>query len=411
MIKNELKNTLIFMFRALSFNFRYNESMTTQKISTFLIFIVFIIFISLGLPDSVMGSAWPAIRQTYSFPIDMIGILGAIQLGFSFCSTILYPKLAKIWTMDKFIIFSTLLTILGLATLGLGSTFFTMLLSCILLGFGQGSVDITVNDFAAKHFSNSLMNFLHAFYGVGVMASSFIVAFSLQPHRSWQLGVAIISFFQILILILAILTRSKFKEKTVLTSDNKLKDADSKLKLSHFILPLFYFFYALELLIGRFYSSFAVEHLHFSMAAGAAITSFYWTGLTIGRFMTGFTARWFSTQTIILFHLSLLILGIILGFIPQLFIQYLSGTLLGLGLAPLYPMGMKQTYNIYSDSIAKRVISLNIAFATIGMFIIPIPLGWIFEQFGFASYPFIIGGFGIILSGLCWQIYTKVIKK
>lgn len=215
--------------------------MSTRRISTFLIFIVFIIYISLGLPDSIMGSAWPAIRQTYSYPVDMIGILGAIQLGFSFSSTLVYPKLARHWTLDKFIIFSTILTVVGLIALGAGKTFWPMFISCVLLGFGQGSVDIAINDFSAKYFSNSLMNFLHGFYGIGVMASSFIMTFSMQGNNKWQLGVWIITLSQILILMLCFATRNRFKEKAEShTKEHSIKE--QKLNFKYFILPLFYFF-------------------------------------------------------------------------------------------------------------------------------------------------------------------------
>ncbi|WP_374286064.1 sugar MFS transporter [Lactococcus sp.] len=378
--------------------------MSAKKISRFLIFIVFIIYISLGLPDSIMGSAWPSIRQSYHFPVDMIGILGAIQLGFSFCSTLVYPKLAKYWTLDIFILFSTTLTVFGLLALGLGATFFPMLLSCVLLGFGQGSVDIAINDYSAKHFSNSLMNFLHAFYGIGVMASSFIMTYAIQSG-SWQLGVWIITLSQFAILLLAFVTRNKFKEKAEITET--ATETTEKLQLKHFLLPSFYFFYALELIIGRFYSSFAVETLHFSMATGAAITSFYWAGLTVGRFLTGFTARHFSQRSIIYSHLILLIFGSVLCFIPSEIAQYFSGSLLGLGLAPLYPTGMKKAYELYSGPIAQRIISYNIAFATIGMFLLPIPLGWIFEQFSFTFYPLVIVIFTILLGLILVLIYQK----
>ncbi len=384
--------------------------MSTRRISTFLIFIVFIIYISLGLPDSIMGSAWPAIRQTYSYPVDMIGILGAIQLGFSFSSTLAYPKLARHWTLDKFIIFSTILTVVGLIALGAGKTFWPMFISCVLLGFGQGSVDIAINDFSAKYFSNSLMNFLHGFYGIGVMASSFIMTFSMQGNNKWQLGVWIITLSQILILMLCFATRNRFKEKAEIhTKEHSIKE--QKLNFKYFILPLFYFFYAIELIIGRFYSSFAVEHFHWSMATGAAITSFYWAGLTIGRFLTGFTARFMSGRTIIYVHCVILLIGGGLGFIPLVAIQYLSGILLGIGLAPLYPMGMKKAYDLYDASIAQRIISFNIAFATIGMFLLPIPLGWMFEVWGFSLYPTIILAFILLLSLLLAFIYRKKTVK
>ncbi|RZI49182.1 MFS transporter [Lactococcus kimchii] len=382
--------------------------MTTKKLSPFLIFIVFIIFISLGLPDSVMGSAWPAIRQTYGFSIDMIGIFGAIQLGFSFCSTLVYPFLAKRWTIDRFILFSTLLTIFGLFALGFGQTTPYMLISCLFLGFGQGSIDITVNDFSAKHFSNSLINFLHGFYGIGVSLSSFIMTFAVQPGRSWQLGVWIITIVQILILLLAYFTRDKFREKAEVQQEEK---SNEKLKFHHFLLPLFYFFYALELLVGRFYSSFAVEHLHLSLAVGAAITSFYWTGLTIGRFLTGFTAQFWTGRTIVLVHTSFLFLGALLGFFPYVSLQYCSGILLGLGLAPLYPLGMKQVYNRYSGGVAQKVISFNMAFANFGMFFLPIPVGWLFEQLGFGLYPLVMFLFAIALILLCLKIYQKTEKS
>lgn len=385
--------------------------MSNKKISPFLIFLVFIIFISLGLPDSIMGSAWPAIRETYGFSVDLIGILSAIMLGFSLCSTLIYPRLSKIWSMDKFIIYSTLLTIIGLIALSLGHTIFPILLACVLLGFGQGSIDIVINDFAAKHFTNSLMNFLHAFYGVGISASSFIMTFAVQPGQHWQLGVLIITVSQLAILFLAFFNRAKFAKEAdspeFEQTPPKENEPPEKLSLRHFLLPSFYFFYAVEVVIGRFYSSYAVEHLHLSMTTAAAITSFYWSGLTVGRFLTGFTAQRLSSKAIVILHVIFLIIGSIMGFFPFPLLQYVSGLLLGLGLAPLYPLVMKSTYEKYSAPLARRIISLNMTFVMAGMLLFPIFLGFLFEELGFSFYPLIIAGLSFILIILLYCIYKK----
>ena len=162
------------------------------KIGTFIILVNFLIYIGLGLPDAIMGSAWPAVRQTYHVNVNYVGCLTMISLAFSFISTLLYPKLAKAMTMASIMLMSMGFVMIGILLLFWGEATILLILASVALGLGQGAIDIAINDYAAKHFTSGLMSILHGMYGVGITLNSLILAISLLFPTGWRIGVLII---------------------------------------------------------------------------------------------------------------------------------------------------------------------------------------------------------------------------
>lgn len=374
------------------------------KIGTFIILVNFLIYIGLGLPDAIMGSAWPAVRQTYHVNVDYVGYLTMISLAFSFISTLLYPRLAKAMTMASIMLMSMGFVMIGILLLLWGEATILLILASVALGLGQGAIDIAVNDYAAQHFTSGLMSILHGMYGVGVTLSSLILAISLLFPTGWRIGVLIIGVLQLLIMLFVYQTRQEFAEKD--NGSDTATETGGKLRGADWLLPIFYFFYSVELVVGKYLSSYAVDRLKLSDSLAANATTLFWAGLMVGRFLTGLTTKWFSNKQLILGHIVLTFGGMGLLFVPNTAALLCSSFAIGLGLSALYPLMMMVPYERHDDQTAKLMVSRNLAFCQAGMVVLPLITGWVYQAAGATTMPLI----GFILVAVMLGLTVKILK-
>jgi MFS family permease len=357
----------------------------------------FIIYISLGLPDSILGSAWPSMRQSYGMGANQVSYLTTIMLVFSFLSSMLYTKISRYLTVAHVIFISMLLVIIGLILMLVTSNPVILFISTPFMGIGQGAIDVTVNHFAAKHLPSSLMSLLHGFYGVGVSLSAAILTFFLSTFSSWRLAIGFIAVVEILILGLILFYRAYFSEHD---AEKHLPDKDKshqKFKLSYFITPLFYFFYAIEGVCGVFLATYYVENFQVKSAQAAFLTTLFWLGLTVGRFLTGALTTFLSDKKIILSHLLLLVAMSALLFLPPSGYTTVIVFMLGLAMSALYPLMMMRPNQLYPEVIAKQVISYNVGFCLLGILVFPLVFGALFKIFSFGIFPLLLLAISLIL--------------
>ncbi|HCN74072.1 MFS transporter [Pseudolactococcus plantarum] len=370
----------------------------------------FIIYISLGLPDSILGSAWPSMRQSYGMAADQVSYLTTIMLLFSFLSSMLYTKISKYLTVAKVIVISMVFVIIGLILMMITSNPVILFLTTPFLGIGQGAIDVTVNHFAAKHLPSALMSLLHGFYGLGVSLSAAILTFFLSTFASWRLAILAIAVIEVLILLLIVIYRDQFAERDTSHQANKATDAlsrDSRFNLRHLLHPIFYFFYAIEGIVGIYMATYYVENFHVKPAQAAFYTTLFWLGLMFGRFLTGALTRVLSDKKILCAHLVLLlIMSALLGLPPSAYTSLMI-FIFGLSLSPLYPLMMMLPNQLYPEIIAKRVISYNVGFCLLGILVFPLIFGEVFNQVGFAIFPILILGIALILLGLALLIFNQ----
>ena len=355
-----------------------------------LVVLNFIIYISLGLPDSILGSAWPSMRQSYEMGASQVSYLTTIMLLFSFFSSMLYTKIAKYLTVAQVILTSMLCVIIGLILMMITSNPIVLFLATPFMGIGQGAIDVTVNHFAAKHLPSALMSLLHGFYGVGVSMSAAILTFFLSTFSSWRFAIGAIALFEILILLLIFVYRRHFAERDdsqEMTPQKTNAETTQKFKLGYLINPIFYFFYAIEAVTGIFLATYYVENFQVNSAQAAFFTTLFWLGLMVGRFVTGALTRFMQDKTIIYSHIGLLLLMSITLFLPPGL--YTMGTvfLLGLAMAPLYPLMMMLPNQMYPELIAQRVISYNVGFCMLGILVFPLLFGALFKILSFSIFP------------------------
>lgn len=384
--------------------------MTRKPILSALVVINFIIYISLGLPDSILGSAWPSMRETYGMGASQISYLTTIILLFSVLSSLLYTKIARYFTTAQVIFTSMILVIIGLVLMMMTSNPWVLFIATPFMGIGQGAIDVTVNHFAAKHLPSSLMSLLHGFYGVGVSMSSAILTFFLANFSSWRLAIVTIAMLEVVILGLVFIYRRHFSEPDDEALDHHndgRHQVSQKFKLSYLINPLFYFFYAIEGVVGVFLATYYVEAFQVSSAEAAFFTTLFWLGLMFGRFLTGALTRFFSDRAILFGHLLLLVVMSLTLLLPPGAYTVLTAFILGLAMSSLYPLMMMVPNRIYSEPIAKQVISYNVGFCMLGTLIFPLIFSGLFKSLGFGIFPYLICGLTLVLCIIAGYIFKK----
>lgn len=414
-IERKIKATHVIIVESALFRFlirhRLTEVTMSKKVTlSTLVVLNFIIYISLGLPDSILGSAWPSMRQSYEMGASQVSYLTTIMLLFSFFSSMLYTKIAKYLTVAQVILTSMLCVIIGLILMIITSNPIVLFLATPFMGIGQGAIDVTVNHFAAKHLPSSLMSLLHGFYGVGVSMSAAILTFFLSTFSSWRFAIGAIALLEILILLLIFVYRRHFAERDdsqESTSHKTNAATNQKFKLSYLTNPIFYFFYAIEAVMGIFLATYYVENFQVNSARAAFFTTLFWLGLMVGRFVTGALTGFMQDKTIIYSHLGLLILMSFTLFLPPGL--YTMGTvfLFGLAMSPLYPLMMMLPNQMYPEPIAQKVISYNVGFCMLGILVFPLLFGALFKILSFRIFPTLILMLTIILSVLVALIFKQ----
>ncbi|QTL97411.1 MFS transporter [Iocasia frigidifontis] len=371
-----------------------------------LLIIIYISFISLGLPDSLLGSAWPVMYKDLSVVVSYAGIIAMIIAAGTVISSFLSTRFIKRYGTGMVTIISVAMTALALIGFGLSHSFIFLLLFAIPLGLGAGSVDAALNNFVALHYEAKHMNWLHCFWGVGATVGPVIMSYWLVQNNNWNMGYITIGIIQS-ILVIALLTSLPIWKKAV-TDKNKKQENDSnsnetndiqtlslheilKIPKSKTVLLAFFSYCALELTTGLWASSYAVNNYGVLSEVAAVWTSVYYLGITLGRFVSGFVSIKFSNKQLIRIGLSSIFLGILLFILPLPLWKIPSGlTLIGVGCAPIYPSMLHQTPKVFGNELSQAMMGVQMAFAYIGSTFMPPFFGLIAGYIGISLFPFFI---------------------
>ena len=264
--------------------------------STILLVIIYISFISLGLPDSILGSAWPMMHLELNVPVSYAGLATMIVAGGTIISSLFSERLIKRFGTGKVTAISVLMTALGLIGTYMVPGFWGICLLGIPLGLGAGAVDSALNNFVALHYEAKHMNWLHCFWGVGATAGPFIMSFWLLRESGWRMGYATIGLIQGILVICLFVTLPLWK-KMEKQEENKESER-SNTRISELLemrgakpaLIAFFCYCGVELTTGLWGSTFLVDTLGLSAEKAAKWVSIYYLGITVGRLLAGFLA-------------------------------------------------------------------------------------------------------------------------
>lgn len=381
---------------------------------TLLLIIIYIAFISLGLPDAILGSAWPKIYQDLNVSISSAGIATMIVSAGTIISSFFSAKLIKGFGTGKVTTFSVALTAAALLGIYSSPSFLWICLLGIPMGLGAGAVDSALNNFVALHYEAKHMNWLHCFWGIGATAGPLIMSTYLLKDNGWRSGYATIGILQVVLVICLIFSLplwEKFEFNT-----NKDEDSKKDTKLGTLLkipgakpaLLSFFCYCAAELTTGLWASSYLVVSKGISTEKAAKWVSFFYLGITIGRFLSGFLAMYFNNKKMIRIGQVICICGVILLIIPfSSYFQLAGLILIGLGCAPIYPAMLHETPNRFGKEISQGIMGIQMATAYVGSTFMPPLFGILAKATTFNLLPYFILTL-VVLMLLTSEIVSKV---
>ena len=354
-----------------------------------LLIIIYLAFISLGLPDSILGSAWPAIQSGWSLPLDAAGWISFLVVGSTIISSFLSGKVIKRFGTGKVTMFSCLMTGLALLGFSFAPSYIWLLVFAIPLGLGGGSVDAALNNYVATHYHAHHMNWLHSFWGVGATLGPIIMAGYLAT--SWQTGFRTISLLQLTLAAVLILTISLWPKKKEHIEDVSKSKGVFKIKGVKYALAIFLFYCAVEFSLGLWGSSYLVQIKGLTPATGARFVALYYGGITVGRMISGFLSFKLTNKQLILIGIYTAFVGIVLLVLPlPSWSLIIAMPVIGLGLAPIFPSMIHETPKHFGKDVSQTIVGYQMAFGGIGSAFLPPTIGFIVSKTSLGLFPYLL---------------------
>ena len=355
-----------------------------------LLVIIYLAFISLGLPDSLLGSAWPTIYPQFNVPVSYAGIISfIISLG-TIVSSLNSDRLTRKLGTGKVTAFSVALTAIALFGFSISGSFISLCLWAIPYGLGAGSVDAALNNYVALHYKSKHMSWLHCMWGVGASTGPYIMGYVMTNGGTWNGGYRVISIIQVVLTAIILFSLPLWKTTT---SEQKDETKAKALTLKEIfaikgvpqILLCFFCYCALENTTGLWASSYLTIYKGVSAETAATYASLFYIGITIGRGISGFITFKLNDEQMIR--------------LGQVFV--------GLGCAPIYPSIIHSTPAHFGAENSQAIIGIQMAFAYIGSCVMPPLFGIIAEHITVALLPY----YQLIVLALMIIMHESLIKK
>lgn len=369
--------------------------------ATFFLVIIYLAFISLGLPDSLLGSAWPVMRLSVNASLDSAGIISMIITVGTIISSLLSEKIINRFGTGKVTFFSVLATAVALLGFSYSPSFVWLIIFSIPLGLGAGSVDAGLNNFVALHYKSYHMSWLHCFWGIGATFGPIIMAHFLQIDGNWRSGYLVISIIQFALVFILLFSLPQWKkiadksQQEIRTQNDIDEDKNNgsvfNIKGVKLSLIAFLAYCAVESTTGLWGSSFLVNAKNLSPALAARWIAMYYAGITVGRLISGFITMKMKSNVLIRIGQIICLIGALLLIMPLPSEFSLFGLILiGLGCAPIFPSMLHETPYRFGKSLSQKIMGLQMAFAYVGSATLPPLLGFIAERTSIVILPFYI---------------------
>ena len=381
-----------------------------------LLALIYVCFISLGLPDSLLGSAWPVLHPEIGVPMSYAGIIsGTICVG-TILSSLFSDKLLRKFGAGTVTAVSTVMTAAGLFGFSLSNQFWMLILWSIPYGLGAGGVDSILNNYVALHFKPQHMSWLHCMWGVGASISPYIMSFALVRLENWSSGYLIVSVIQAVLSVIIFISVPLWKRGS---EDNggAIEEIESRALSFREIFSIkgavpcfltFFCYCAIELTTSLWASTYLVEKWSFSPEDAAGFASMFYIGITLGRFINGFLAMKLSDKFLIRMGTAIIAVGIALLLIPMHYALALVGfVVIGLGCAPIYPCIIHMTPDVFGKERSQAMIGVQMAFAYTGFLIMPPLFGVIAENISVSLLP----AYQLVFLALIFTMHELVLKR
>lgn len=364
--------------------------------ATILLVIIYLAFISLGLPDSMLGAAWPVAYAQLGAPVSYAGFVSiAITVGTVISSLVSVRVIRKFGT-GGVTAACVLLTASALLAISFTKSFVVLMLLAIPLGLGGGAIDAALNNYVALHYKASHMSFLHSFWGVGASVSPLIMSHFLKQNGYWQGGYRLVSIIQMSLALVMFLTLPLWRRVSHAKPDELIEehieiDNRTAIKKRGALMAVlsFFFYCAGEASVGLWAATYFVTVRGVDPSIAASWGSLFFFGIMGGRMISGLLAMRVKERTLINVGLVIAVLGALLLALPLPQIFSLAGLLLfGLGCAPVFPNLIHITPQRFGKNYSQAIIGLQMASAYVGATLMPPIVGWIGQAIGFSGLPF-----------------------
>lgn len=389
-----------------------------------LLAVIYLSFISLGLPDSLLGSAWPSIYPEFQVPVDYAGVIFMIIAAGTIISSLQSDRLTKKIGTGKVTAFSVLTTAVALWGFSMSHSYWMLIVWAIPYGLGAGSVDASLNNYVALHYKSRHMSWLHCMWGVGASVGPYIMSYVLSRGQSWHSGYRWISYIQIILTAILMLTLPLWKQQSTSYCDDviskeqgKRKGSEQVLSLSEVIhipgakqvLLMFFCYCALEQTSGLWASSYLVLKYGIDVGTAAGYGSLFYVGITVGRAISGFLTIKLQDNQMIRLGQALILTGLICMFLPFGSKIALAGLIIvGLGCAPIYPCIIHSTPSNFGAENSQALVGVQMASAYLGNLLMPPLFGMIAKRISVGIFPVYLLGILILMYVMHRQLLRKL---
>ena len=383
-----------------------------------LVLLAFVAFISLGMPDGLLGVAWPSIRTTFSIPLDAIGmLLTAAVAGYMTSSFLSGPLIARLG-VGRVLAVSCAMTGVALVGYTLVPYWWMMVLLGILAGLGAGAIDAGLNTYVAANFGEGMMQWLHACYGIGVTLGPIIMTVALTTLDSWQVGYRVVSGFQLVLAVCFVLTLAMWNQKNAIAGSDEPKRllTDYKTPMGETLRQpqvwlsalLFFLYCGAEVSLGTWTYSLLIESRGITPAVAGLWAGSYWATFTVGRVVAGLYAKRVGVNLMVLGGLVGASCGaFLLIWNPSQYSNLLAVALIGFSIAPIFPALMSGTSQRVGAHFAANTIGFQMAATGLGTAVIPSLVGILARQISLEIVPICMA---VTFAGL-FGLYTLAVKS
>ncbi len=382
-----------------------------------LLVIIYLAFISLGLPDSLLGSAWPTMYQEFSVPVSYAGGISMIIAAGTIVSSLQSDRLTKSFGTGKVTAASVLMTAAALFGFSISHSYAALCLWAVPYGLGAGSVDASLNNYVALHYASRHMSWLHCMWGIGASLGPYIMGYALSGGQGWNMGYRYIGILQVALTAVLVFSLPLWKKQA--TSDTGQAGGEGKaraltlgqiLKIpgAKEVMVTFFCYCALEQTAGLWASSYLVLRRGLPAETAAGLASLFFIGITAGRAFSGFLTMKLNDTQMIRLGQGLILLGIVLLLLPFGSRGTLLGlVMIGLGCAPVYPSIIHSTPEHFGADKSQAMIGVQMASAYVGTCFMPPVFGFLANHIGVFLFPVYL----LAILALMAAMHEKMLKR
>ena len=383
--------------------------------ASLLLAIIYISFVSLGLPDALLGAAWPVMQTELSIPVSYAGGISLIIAIGTVVSSLQSDRLTKWLGTGKVMIISVAMTAVAIFGFSVSNAYWQLCLWAIPYGLGAGSVDASLNNYVALHYASRHMSWLHCMWGLGASIGPYIMGAALTGGMSWNSGYTIIAVLQAILTAVLLLSLPMWK-KTGNTSEDGSVKAPLKLKQilaipgAQEVMVAFFCYCALEQTAILWGSSYLVIHNGMGEERAASLASLFLIGLTAGRALNGFLTYKINDTNLIRLGEGIIGLGVVVMLLPLGDMASFTGLMLcGLGCAPIYPCIIHSTPEHFGEENSQALIGVQMASAYVGICCMPPLFGLIANHLSVSLLPWYLGALLILMGIMCEKLNKKCV--